>query len=234
MKSKVIKSSKKSLTKEGSKRAGYVKFPGADVIARINRACSERLYLVEADDNGIEGVLSRTYTVLGSTGNVYDVIIQEMPSCTCPDFQRCYVCKHILFVLIKVLQEPRHSPLIYQKFYLESELLDLFSRSNRSLYARVKASDDIVAAYDAIRNNATDDTANIDSDCPICFETMLNCQEELDKCHVCKKFIHNDCLKRWLNHSNTCCYCRSAWIKNTIGGSYVNLGRLQSHADELL
>lgn len=77
---------------------------------RIERAQSQRLYLIEQKDMLEEGldmdicpVVGREFAVLGSTGNVYDVRICKSPTCSCPDFQRGNLCKHILFVILKVI-----------------------------------------------------------------------------------------------------------------------------------
>jgi hypothetical protein len=55
-------------------------------------------------------------SVLGSVGNVYDVVIDRQPSCTCPDFEKSFngPCKHLLFVMVRVLKQPLNSPFIYQ------------------------------------------------------------------------------------------------------------------------
>nr|GMD48889.1 mitogen-activated protein kinase kinase kinase 1-like [Ipomoea batatas] len=60
---------------------------------RIVRAVSHPLSLLHRSDT--------LFFVLGVTGNVYTVNIAATPSCTCPD--RIAPCKHILFVMIRVL-----------------------------------------------------------------------------------------------------------------------------------
>ena len=91
---------------------------------KIERAIEERMYLLDQKESSSSTSLSRRYAVLGSTGiafpviacvfhviimktmgsigNVYDVRISARPSCTCPNFERSPMCKHILFALIKV------------------------------------------------------------------------------------------------------------------------------------
>ena len=74
---------------------------------RIARAQSQRLFLVaehSADEH------SRHYAVMGSTGNIYDIDIGRLPSCSCPDFRKGNLCKHVLFVYLKVLKVPTPSP----------------------------------------------------------------------------------------------------------------------------
>jgi len=69
---------------------------------RIYRALSQRMFLIDCikqDD------LNRDYKVLGSTGNVYDVHIGQLPTCSCPDSSRGSLCKHVIFVLCRVLDQ---------------------------------------------------------------------------------------------------------------------------------
>ena len=61
----------------------------------------------------------------------------------------------------------------------------------------------------ATRDNPPEEI-NPDNNCPICFE-LMNTKELLDCCKTCRKFIHLDCLRRWLDRSRTCVYCRSNW-----------------------
>ena len=73
-----------------------------DTRQRIERAKSQRLYLIQQRELSSSHGISRTFVVLGSTGNVYDVNIAKIPYCSCPDFERGHLCKHILFVYLKV------------------------------------------------------------------------------------------------------------------------------------
>ena len=77
---------------------------------RISRARNQRLYLIDQADAaagssaGATAPPARRYIVLGSTGNVYTVCIGELVSCTCPDAEKGHVCKHQLFVFLRVLR----------------------------------------------------------------------------------------------------------------------------------
>ena len=44
------------------------------------------------------------FAVLGSTGNLYDVRITHIPTCSCPDFAKGHLCKHVIFVMLRVLK----------------------------------------------------------------------------------------------------------------------------------
>ncbi len=93
---------------------------------RILRAKTQRLYLIHRgaiENNQCE------FAVLGSTGNIYNVTMKHLPKCTCPDFTRGHnhLCKHILFVLLKVMAIDENSPYLYQAAWLTSELQDMFA-----------------------------------------------------------------------------------------------------------
>ena len=91
--------------------------PSKDIVARIERALSQRLFLVGRQ---VSPQL-QSFAVLGSTGNVYDVVISQTPSCTCPDHAKGNLCKHILFVFLRVLRLSRDNPLVWQTALLASE-----------------------------------------------------------------------------------------------------------------
>lgn len=47
-----------------------------------------------------------------------------------PDNAKGHLCKHIIFVLHRVLKVERKSPLIYQEALLTSELREIFSKAD--------------------------------------------------------------------------------------------------------
>ena len=63
------------------------------------------------------------FSVLGATANVYSVSVGKHPSCSCPDFQKGNLCKHYLFVMLRVLRLDRSDPLVWQRALLKSEVL---------------------------------------------------------------------------------------------------------------
>jgi hypothetical protein len=60
---------------------------------RIERARTQRMFLIRREK--VSDCESK-FAVLGSTGNVYDVVIDSTPRCTCPDNVNGYLCKHIV------------------------------------------------------------------------------------------------------------------------------------------
>lgn len=69
---------------------------------RLARARSQRLFLLDRElrarsKDGLAWFAGK-FTIAGTTGNVYRVIIDRVLSCTCPDFGDGYTCKHIIHV----------------------------------------------------------------------------------------------------------------------------------------
>jgi hypothetical protein len=60
----------------------YRSKPTTAIRARIQRALSQRLYLLAVSSTPAES-FHREYRVFGQTGNVYTVIITHISSCTC-------------------------------------------------------------------------------------------------------------------------------------------------------
>jgi Ring finger domain/SWIM zinc finger len=224
---------------------------------RLERAATQRLYLIHQSEVP-ENAISETnhtvdFTVLGSTGNVYKVQFRNVPTCNCPDFQRrADMCKHIMFILLKVMGLSASNPLSYQKAYLTSELEELYTilrtrrvggsvLANAQVRAAARQPEGTVATVsDGVpRRVLTPD----DSDCPICFDTLW--QEAASKLTYCRGTcganFHAACLSRWLRsqsgHQSSCPNCRQLWVgaENPRAAlpnneAYTNLGALQGQS----
>jgi hypothetical protein len=229
--------------------ARFRSIPTPDVIQRIQRALQQRMYLIEQVDLSDESGLAKKFVVLGSTGNVYEVIIDKRPRCSCPDCERGHLCKHIIFVILKVLRVPNDSPIVYQKALLQSELHQIFE-SSQNISPQITASDTVISAYkqtigivderESLKSGHSENHEYEEEDCPICFEPILiKGREIIEKCRTCRKSVHRECLLKWLLRTPSCCYCRADWTVSEMlsGGSFsptatsfegfVNLGRLQ-------
>ncbi|KAJ1991905.1 hypothetical protein H4R33_001177 [Dimargaris cristalligena] len=100
----------------------YVSAPPLKMKERIDRAMAQRIYMI---DRKQLSDLEHQFVIMGSTGKVYEVVIKHVPSCNCVDFIRGNHCKHILFVILKVLRVPRESPLCFQRAWLTEELVEI-------------------------------------------------------------------------------------------------------------
>ncbi|KAF5323878.1 hypothetical protein D9611_008410 [Ephemerocybe angulata] len=193
---------------------------------RLERVRTQTFYMVDRRRN--DGELREEFSVLGSTGNVYTVKIDKLPSCDCPDARKGNHCKHILFILTKVLHVPTTSELWYQKALLTSELESIFANApaapnavtNRRVQeAYARATGKVPATAEA--GSSKKDNRKIpgeDDDCPICYETMFGVKEDkLVFCEDCGNALHSGCFAQWRATSSntgkelTCVWCRSKW-----------------------
>lgn len=151
--------------------------------------------------------------IAGSTGNVYTVTIKRQPECTCPQGEKGDQCKHIVWVLARVLRAPFHY--VYQLGLLISELEEIFENAPPI----PEEGDEAAAAGEGDKTRKP-----IEGDCPICFSEM-----EKDKpskivwCRAaCGQNIHKECFEMWAKTKRrqdgaatgkevTCPYCRSVW-----------------------
>ncbi|RDX56548.1 hypothetical protein OH76DRAFT_395626 [Lentinus brumalis] len=214
-----------------------------NIIERVQRVMGQRFYMIDRKREGTE--LREEFSVLGSTGNVYTVVIDKKPSCNCPDALKGNHCKHILFIFLKVLQVSMKSGHWYQKALLTSELEEIFAKAPRAPAA---------IAHERIRNayaQATGKKVASSSqpskkrlpseadDCPICYENMhREAESSLTFCEECGNGLHKMCFQQWANSAKngiTCVFCRAKWSDVApAGGSrgtgarssegYVNLG----------
>jgi uncharacterized Zn finger protein len=53
---------------------------------------------------------------------VYNVRISRHPHCDCPDHAKGHLCKHLLFVSLRVLKLDTQNPLVWQRALLTSEV----------------------------------------------------------------------------------------------------------------
>jgi hypothetical protein len=70
-----------------------------------------------------------SFYVLNATGErIYTVYIAETPTCTCEDFlQRNDLCKHMMYVTLRILGLPRNDERTYRRSYSPSELAEISS-----------------------------------------------------------------------------------------------------------
>lgn len=63
-----------------------------------------------------------------------------------PDYAKGYLCKHIIFVLHRVLKVDRNSPLIYQQALITNELNEIFTKADE------QNNDPTILAEQQVRN----------------------------------------------------------------------------------
>ncbi|KAJ7602834.1 hypothetical protein FB45DRAFT_964746 [Roridomyces roridus] len=199
---------------------------------------TQEIFLLER--NRVEGELKEVFKVVGSTGNIYTVTVQSKSSCDCPDAKKCpNVCKHILFIYVKVLQVPLSSNLWYQKGFFKSELETIFAIAPLNTPNAALPEPRILKAYAIATgkiahpssSEAMDCTGNCHlpgegDDCPICFERMHGIgTNKLVFCEACGRAVHKECFKEWKKHKPQsalkCLYCMKRWPAPKPG--YLNI-----------
>ncbi|CAG8466805.1 22995_t:CDS:10 [Racocetra persica] len=224
-KPKKKKKEKKARNKVKEKRQARVRTICSKKIKdRINRASSQRMYLIDRKE--VED-LKKEFTVLGSTGNVYTVTITHIPNCTCPDYQG-------------VLRVNPNSQLIYQRALISKELKVIFSRAPD---LGTLASYRVRSLYHVIskgRNGSEGGVRRrlIEGDCPICCDPLRpEHKDQIVWCqNGCGNNIHKECFDQWkgsrIYTRVTCVYCRVEWHEHVLEryteDGYLNLGQFQA------
>jgi len=184
------------------------------------RGVTQNIYLIETIVNVDE--CERKYVVMGSTGNVYDVTIKTEPSCTCPDFvTRGRRCKHIYFILVKVMKTVDSDKDEYTKDDLEYMFNNIPNITNNLVI-----DDDLKKEYVKLKQAVNLEMVNqkdTDDLCPICLDDLEN-GDEIDYCkYSCGKGIHKLCYSMWTKqHVATCVFCKAEWTKKDSSG-YLHL-----------
>lgn len=189
---------------------------------RKQRGIEQSIFLIETviDDTKHN---ERKYIVMGSTGNVYDVVIKNKPECSCPDYMtRGNRCKHLYFILIRVMK----AKCVDKKRYSDEDLVTMFNnippitnnlvvgQNKKEKYKKLKGNDGKIITVDI---RGTDDL------CPICLDDLQD-GNKLDYCkYSCGKPIHELCFQMWCKKKDaTCVFCRRPWFP-VDNGKYINL-----------
>lgn len=200
---------------------------------RIMRAYDDPLYLIESIPPEDEDDPIREFLVMGTTGNVYTVTIENEPSCTCPDFQlRQRRCKHIFFILMRVMKVDNER----QKIYDDFELLDMFSnipKITHNLIAKKKLRKKYQKLKKKLKETEEENEEEEEEDedvkkdkeglaeqkpiqdddvCPICLDNIKD-NGDLVYCKKCGNSLHKKCFEMWCKRNKkTCVFCRGDWI----------------------
>ena len=185
------------------------------------RALTQRMFVLDRyRDTSNDEHPTETISMAGTTGNVYNITVDKVPSCNCPHARKGNQCKHIVYVLARVLRVPEH--LEYQLAFLSSELREIFAKA---------------PALPIEQADSTEKDGNrksVEGECPICcvdFEPE-NSKEEIVYCKAaCGNNIHKDCFQQWAatkkGEEVTCPFCRTAWqgdeetLNNVVGKGRV-------------
>ena len=176
------------------------------------RALSQRLTVLSRERVGSDDVPEEKVVMAGSTGNVYTQRIGLVPSCDCPHAKKGNQCKHILYVMLRVLKVPEH--IGYQLALTSSELRVVFKNAAPIPTDSEQHEDD----NDGKRKP-------IEGECPICYCDFEPEGEAIVYCKAaCGNNVHKGCMQSWIASTGvgkaTCPYCRAKWEDVDIGGAY--------------
>lgn len=124
--------------------------------AVYERATTQRFFLLSRTRRGTDDCPEELFELTGSTGNIYRVLIQKQPTCSCPHAKAGNQCKHIVWCLKSVLRAPDAH--VYQLALLSTELRDIFANAP--------------APADESSPGKDKNRKSVEGDCPICFEEM--------------------------------------------------------------
>ncbi|KAH6648652.1 hypothetical protein BKA67DRAFT_538673 [Truncatella angustata] len=171
------------------------------------RATSQRFYVLGRTRCGTAECPEEEVELTGSTGNIYKVHIARQPTCTCPHAEKGNQCKHVIYVMARVLRA--RFDLVYQLALVSSELVEIINNAPP-----------IEVGDDAEKPNKDKNRKEIEGDCPICFMPF----EESDSTVYCRaqcgQNIHMECFEMWAATKRqdsgardqvTCPMCRTPW-----------------------
>jgi len=175
-----------------------------DEKSRINRGLTQHIYLLEK-------INDLKYKVMGTSGKPYIITIEKHPKCTCPDhFIRHKRCKHIYFVLIRIMNVPDPE----KKEFTDEDLgnmiknippmVDVFS--NDRIYIKNQENPEIVHIEEKIAE------PKIDDNCPICLDEIKI--QPFVSCKKCGHCVHVECLRMWMkfgHKENKCIFCKNTF-----------------------
>ncbi|KAI0394547.1 hypothetical protein F5Y17DRAFT_251150 [Xylariaceae sp. FL0594] len=170
------------------------------------RATEQRFYVIERTRCGTVECPEEYINITGSTGNVYKVHIAELPSCDCPHARKGNQCKHVVYVLSRVLRA--RFDLVYQLALVPSELREIFENAP-------------APEQDGGGGGGKDKDRNrkeIEGDCPICFSPFESAEDTVYCRATCGQNMHTECFEMWAatgrksaRDTVTCPMCRSPW-----------------------
>jgi hypothetical protein len=202
---------------------------------RYAKVFSEPFYLIDHTHDATRPHIVHTFKICGSTRSVYTVHLYQNGKlfCDCPDMRsncaksQC-VCKHVCFVLVRVLKHTGAA--FYETRALEPEQVVALSEK----CARLNEVVDAAVTNDELANKFKNwqpfdfkckkPVFDEDDECPICYLAFKPCDDAVTTsnqnkdvilgCPTCKNSVHEGCMIRWLQQTAkpSCVYCRStAW-----------------------
>lgn len=194
------------------------------------RALIQRLTVLSRERCGTDDVPEEKVVMAGSTGNVYTQHIGLEPRCNCPHAKKGHQCKHIIYVMLRVLKAKEE--IAYQLALTSTELRELFENATP-----------IPGAQGGKGETTEGEDGNrkpIEGECPICYTEFEAEKEAIVYCKAaCGNNVHKDCMQSWIAATHgkaTCPYCRAKWEDSEFDGKFgdVNLTGAERNEDGYL
>lgn len=168
--------------------------------ARVQRALTQqRIRLLDTIAPG-------QYLIQGSQDNNWTVHLDGTHvECTCPDNQnRGAVCKHLIFVLIRVLHKPITAARTVRQLLTDVPVAPP---------APVECSSDILMRIWQAHPDWKQPRYVEGAECAVCFEAMDPTREYIWWCRTtCGNTMHRLCIEQCMAHGiQTCPHCRHSW-----------------------
>jgi hypothetical protein len=172
-----------------------------------NRALTQRLTVLSRERCGADELPGEKVVIAGSTGNVYTVNVGLVPSCDCPHAQKGNQCKHIIYIMLRVLKA--REEVAYQLALIGTELRELIKNAPLIPGVETDGNDKPGEEQDGNRKP-------VDGECPICYDELEPKKDDIVYCkNGCGNNVHKACMQSWIQVAArgkaTCPYCRATW-----------------------
>lgn len=179
--------------------------PPQSYLAVKERAMTQRLTVISRERCGSDELPEEKVVMAGSTGNVYTQTIGLVPSCDCPHAMKGNQCKHIIYVMVRVLKA--REAVAYQLALLSSELREVLKNAPPIPGVETDPTD--------AQGEQDGNRKPIEGECPICYDDLEPGKDAIVYCKAsCGNNVHKDCMQKWISMTRgkaTCPYCRAAW-----------------------
>lgn len=198
---------------------------------RITRALEQRLFVIERKIINSENTntTNEEFVIQGTTGNLYKCKIANKPTCDCPDSKRGHVCKHLLFIYIRVLRVEQNNSILCKKNLSDEEIANIYSSAPKRVDGFVMAESFVREKYKTFLEQSGKPYVKktkekpkprkpLEGDmCAVCYEDFGPEEEsKTTYCLQCSNNIHIQCWNMWKNGQTkntdsdpTCVYCRA-------------------------
>jgi len=176
---------------------------------RLNRINYEKFYLMDIDAISDEAI---AFKLCGSSIYMYTITIManHQYRCNCPDYkhvgQNGILCKHICYILIKILElSDIEKKIDFMEIYLDTLRQKISAESiPYHYYRRLKY-------FKAVEG--------VTKTCVVCYDSHDNGYT----CIECKQFLCEKCCHTWMMDNNSCPYCRTKLSMPNDGDNYITL-----------